>query len=38
MATVKVKVSSVTREKVNGTTTVVATKRPKLNEIRPVAK
>jgi len=38
MATIKVKVKTVVREKVNGTTTVVLAKRPKLNEIRPVAK
>ncbi len=37
MATVKVKVSSVPRPKVNGSSSVTATKRPKLHEIRPVA-
>ncbi len=38
MAKVNVKVSSVTREKVNGQTVVTPVKRPHLNEIRPVAR
>ncbi len=38
MAKVNVKVSSVPRSRVNGATVVTATKRPKLHEIRPVAK
>lgn len=38
MATVKVKVATAIRSRVNGSTVVTPTKRPKLHEIRPVAK